>query len=138
MSRVPTADDPADAARPAGARWRRWCATSERSVASDHSVDGRLLFGLWGVVWLLGFGALWLAESVAGFALVAGWGVPVFAPPDRRASSLTAVHIGRRGRRAVPARRRRSGRCSAGPGVCPSWRSRALNFAVGMPGPVTT
>ena len=58
-------------------------------------VDGRVLFGAWGVAWVLGYGALWLAASdllgvddVAAGALFAGLLVAAVV--------VTSVHLARR------------------------------------------
>lgn len=63
-------------------------------VAAATDIDGRLLFGVWGVAWLLGFGAMY---SVAIDPPLLGWpawlaGV-VFAGLLVVALVITAVHI---------------------------------------------
>jgi hypothetical protein len=66
-------------------------------VAAETDVDPRLLFGVWGAAWLLGFGALW---SVAGDRPRLGWSPTaagiVFAALLLAAMVLTAVHLARR------------------------------------------
>lgn len=68
---------------------------AQRARTQDElGVDGRLLFGVWGVAWLVGFGGQWLAWRGDGdhrslalavfFALLVG------------AGTLTMLHIGRR------------------------------------------
>jgi hypothetical protein len=66
-------------------------------VAVETDVDGRLLFGAWGVAWLLGFGALFL---VAGDEPVVdverGYAGLFFAAVLVAAMVVTAVHLARR------------------------------------------
>lgn len=66
-------------------------------LAAATDVDGRLLFGVWGVAWLVGFGALYF---VSGDDPVLPWspaaaGV-LFAALDVAAIVVTTVHIARR------------------------------------------
>ncbi len=66
-------------------------------VAAATDVDGRLLFGVWGAAWLLGFGALY---TVAGDRPLLDWSPTaaglVFAGLLVAAMVVTAVHIARR------------------------------------------
>ncbi len=72
-------------------------AAQRARVAEETDVDGRLLFGVWGVAWLLGFGALW---AVAGDRPLLGWppatAGAVFGGLLVTAGVVTAVHIARR------------------------------------------
>jgi hypothetical protein len=66
-------------------------------VVSATDVDGRLLFGLWGAAWLLGFGALWLATvGDSPVRLSIGTALAVFAALILAAMVVTMIHtIGR-------------------------------------------
>jgi hypothetical protein len=89
---MPDDDPPLDPATSAAL-----IAEQRAKVAAATDVDGRLLFGVWGTAWLLGFGALY---TVAGDRPLLTWspataGV-VFAGLLLTAMVVTAVHIARR------------------------------------------
>jgi hypothetical protein len=89
---MPDDDPPLDPAASAAL-----IAEQRAKVAAATDVDGRLLFGAWGLAWLLGFGALY---TVAGDTPLLGWsptaaGV-VFAGLLVAAMVVTAVHVARR------------------------------------------
>lgn len=66
-------------------------------VTSSIDVDPRVLFGTWGVAWLIGFGLLWavaLDEPLVG--LTAGTALIVFMALLVAAIVVTMVHIARR------------------------------------------
>ena len=66
-------------------------------VVSATDVDGRLLFGLWGIAWLLGFGGLWataLDEPLVDVAPATA--LAVFMVLILTAVVLTIVHVARR------------------------------------------
>jgi hypothetical protein len=89
---TPDDDEPLDPAASAAL-----IAAQRARVLEATDVDARLLFGVWGVAWLLGFGALY---AVAGDRPLIDW------PPQAAgglfgglllaAGLITAVHIGRR------------------------------------------
>lgn len=65
-------------------------------VAAATDVDARLLFGVWGAAWLVGFGALY---AVAGDDPLLRWRAAagiVFATLIAAAIAVTAVHVARR------------------------------------------
>ena len=65
-------------------------------VAAATDVDARLLFGVWGAAWLVGFGALY---AVAGDDPLLRWraaAAGVFAAVIVAAIAVTAVHVARR------------------------------------------
>ncbi len=72
-------------------------AAQRARVQAETDVDGRLLFGVWGVAWLLGFGAMY---GVAGDRPALDWSPEVasavFAGLLLTAAVVTAVHIARR------------------------------------------
>ncbi len=72
-------------------------AAQRARVAEATDVDGRLLFGVWGAAWLVGFGALY---AVAGDRpLVDGdpdLALGLFAVTLLAAMAVTATHIARR------------------------------------------
>ncbi|WNB85676.1 hypothetical protein [Cellulomonas sp. ATA003] len=72
-------------------------AAQRARVLDETDVDGRLLFGVWGVAWLLGYGAMYL---VAGDAPLLDWSPAaaggIFAGLLLSAALVTAVHIARR------------------------------------------
>lgn len=85
-------DAPPDPATVAGI-----VAAQRALVAARTDVDPRVLFGVWGVAWLLGFGVLWVTAAWPdalpfdyGVALAAFLGLLVAAVV------VTGVHIGRR------------------------------------------
>jgi len=72
-------------------------AAQRARVLEETDVDARLLFGVWGVAWLIGFGVLY---AVAGDRPLVGWGPgvagTVFAGLLIAAGVVTAVHTTRR------------------------------------------
>jgi hypothetical protein len=72
-------------------------AEQRAKVAAETDVDGRLLLGVWGLAWLIGFGALY---TVAGSPPVLDWSPTaagiVFVGLLVSAMVITAVHIARR------------------------------------------
>jgi hypothetical protein len=72
-------------------------AAQQARVAAETDVDGRLLLGVWGLAWLIGFGALY---TVAGDPPLLDWSPAaagiVFAGLLLSAMVITAVHIARR------------------------------------------
>ena len=91
-SAVPDGDAPLDPAASAAL-----IAEQRARVAAETDVDGRLLFGVWGAAWLIGFGAMW---SVAGDRPALGWppavAGTVFGGLLVTAMVVTAVHVARR------------------------------------------
>ena len=89
-----TADDDVPLDPAAGAAL---VAAQRARVLAATDVDGRLLFGVWGAAWLLGFGALYLVSGdrpvIDGDPAVAGW---LFAGVLVAAMVVTTVHVGRR------------------------------------------
>ena len=69
---------------------------AQRSRADDTRPSGTLLFGIWGVAWLVGYGALWLTAfdsgtpSVLAAAIAIGGGIAAVA--------VTIVHTTHRTR----------------------------------------
>ena len=65
-------------------------------------IDGRLLFGAWGLAWLLGFGLFWLTtpyrEGAPPLAVPMGVAGAVFAGLLLAAAVVTTAHIMRRSR----------------------------------------
>lgn len=69
-------------------------ADQRERVREATDVDGRLLFGAWGVAWLVGFGAQWTAfldEPLLQFRTA----MIVFGAALVAAMVVTAVHLGR-------------------------------------------
>ncbi|WP_199424785.1 hypothetical protein [Actinotalea solisilvae] len=65
-------------------------------VRSATDVDGRVLFGAWGVAWVLGFGALWLAASRDDPPFSYGVALVVFAALLVAAMAVTGWHLAAR------------------------------------------
>lgn len=66
-------------------------------VAEATDVDGRLLFGLWGLAWLIGFGALYAVSGDRPLVdAEPGGAVALFTVILLAAMVVTAVHVGRR------------------------------------------
>lgn len=63
-------------------------------VAAATDVDARVLFGAWGVAWLLGYGALWLA-SLPSPRLDGGVATAFFTALLLGALTVTALHLAR-------------------------------------------
>ncbi|MBX9244528.1 hypothetical protein ICW40_06865 [Actinotalea ferrariae] len=62
-------------------------------VRSAIDVEARVLFGAWGVAWLLGFGALWVAESQEAAPFGEGVALAVFGALLLAAGGVTAWHL---------------------------------------------
>lgn len=62
-------------------------------VRSAIDVEARVLFGAWGVAWLLGFGALWVAQSQAAPPFDEGVALAAFAVLLLAAGAVTAWHL---------------------------------------------
>lgn len=84
-------DGPADPASMAAL-----VAEQRAHVVRSTSPDARLLYGVWGAVWLAGFGLLWLAEQIPGAGLSLGWAYAGFAALMVVGVVVTAVHLTRR------------------------------------------
>lgn len=68
-------------------------------VAAETDVDARLLFAVWGVAWLIGFGALYAAAIDPPLGAVrAGVAGGLFGALLVAAMVITAVHIARQSR----------------------------------------
>lgn len=91
---LPDLDDDAPLDPAAGAAL---VAAQRARVAEATDPDPRLLFGVWGTAWLVGFGALWAVSgdrpAVAGDPGVAAW---LFVGLIVVAMVVTTVHIARR------------------------------------------
>lgn len=68
-------------------------AAQRARVRSATDVDGRVLFGAWGLAWVLGFGALWLAASRDDPPFSYGTALVVFAVLLVTAMAVTAWHL---------------------------------------------
>lgn len=65
-------------------------------VRDATGVEARLLFGVWGAAWLLGFGALWLAAAPADPPVDEGAALVTFFVLLVVAMVVTAWHVGTR------------------------------------------
>lgn len=72
-------------------------AAQRAHVARATRPDPRLLYGVWGAAWLVGFGLLWLSQRASGAGLPLGWAFVGFAVCMVAALAVTAVHLTRRG-----------------------------------------
>lgn len=68
---------------------------AQRRRVRDADVDERLLFGVWGLAWLLGYGAQWWAATTSGTPTVTGTGGLLLAAVAVAALVVTLLHIGR-------------------------------------------
>lgn len=71
------------------------------SVRDRLEPDSRLLFGVWGVAWLVGYLLLWFTAGSTGESqegIPAGWAFAVFGGLLMSAIVVTIVHISRRSR----------------------------------------
>ncbi|GIJ00001.1 hypothetical protein CLV28_0998 [Sediminihabitans luteus] len=70
---------------------------AQQDRARDLTPDGRVVYGTWGVAWLVGYGALWFsvdnADSAAG-----AWAFVLFGTLVLAAIATTVVHTTRRSR----------------------------------------
>ena len=72
-------------------------AAQRARLAGATDMGGRLVFGIWGVAWFLGYGAIWAAADASGPDLVpdpVAWSV--FIGLLVAALVVTAVHVARR------------------------------------------
>ncbi|MBF0688300.1 MAG: hypothetical protein IR158_11135 [Cellulomonas sp.] len=69
-------------------------AAQQRRVR-DSDVDDRLLFGVWGVAWLVGYAAQWWTATASPTRTATGQGGLVFAAVAVAALVVTLVHIAR-------------------------------------------
>jgi hypothetical protein len=70
---------------------------AQRAVVRDSAaVDGRVLFGAWGVAWLVGYGALYASAVGRPSEGPGAWGFVVFAACLAAAIVVTTVHIAHR------------------------------------------
>lgn len=102
---VPAADD-ADGATPGPAESLAIIDAQRALVRDRAEPDGRLLFGLWGVAWVIGYSALfWTAKDAVG-QRPAAWAFTVFAACLGIAVVVTIVHVllRTRGVRGISAR----------------------------------
>ena len=67
-------------------------AAQQRRVR-DSEVDDRLLFGVWGVAWLVGYGVQWWSAVDSSSATASGQGGLAFAVVAVAALVVTLVHI---------------------------------------------
>lgn len=67
-------------------------------IGSRLNPDPRVLFGVWGIAWLVGFGALWITARDAVDLQPAGWAFAVFYALLAAAVVVTIVHVARRSR----------------------------------------
>ncbi|MCL3861625.1 hypothetical protein [Actinotalea sp. K2] len=68
-----------------------------RRVESATDVDGRLLFGVWGVAWLLGFGLLWsVSRDEPLLDLSIGIALAIFTALLLSAVVITTIHTATR------------------------------------------
>ncbi|GGM10441.1 hypothetical protein ACFQBY_09355 [Promicromonospora citrea] len=89
------AGDPAAAGRPADAgldpaEMLRMLREQQDAARDATEPDGRLLFGAWGLAWLVGYLALWSTARTGG--LPAAWAGWVFAGCIVGAMAFTIVH----------------------------------------------
>ncbi|ROS79096.1 hypothetical protein [Cellulomonas sp. PhB143] len=87
---APDAEPPLDPAE--GARLIR---EQRERTGTQMRPDGRILYGVWGVAWLLGFGALWTTTGAAGDYPTA-WAFVVYGVMIVVAMVVTIVHSVRR------------------------------------------
>lgn len=67
-------------------------AEQRAKVEAAVDVDGRILFGAWGVAWLLGFGLVWLV-AVDRLQMSAGAAMVTFIASLAGAGAVTAWHL---------------------------------------------
>lgn len=72
---------------------RRVLADADR-IGERLGPDSRILYGAWGLAWLLGYGTLWFTSRDGGAPPT--WAFVVFAGALAAAGVVTAVHIARR------------------------------------------
>lgn len=72
---------------------RRLLDDAER-IGTRLGPDSRILYGVWGLAWLLGYGTLWFTSGDGGAPPT--WAFIVFASALAAAGVCTAIHIARR------------------------------------------
>ncbi|WP_369370548.1 hypothetical protein AB1046_17370 [Promicromonospora sp. Populi] len=93
MASDPTSDRPVEPSEPAGlspAETLRLIREQQEATRDAVEPDGRLLFGVWGIAWLIGYLAMWVSARDAGIA--EGWSGWVFAGCLVGAMTFTIVH----------------------------------------------
>ena len=70
---------------------------AQRRRVRDSDVDDRVLFGVWGVAWLLGYGAQWWTATTSPTRTSTGLGGLVFAALAVIGLVVTLVHVARAG-----------------------------------------
>ncbi len=65
-------------------------------LGAATEMDGRLLFGVWGVAWLLGFAVLWASFTEPALDVPRGLAFAIFGTLLISAMVVTAVHIARK------------------------------------------
>ncbi|MBD7917891.1 hypothetical protein H9657_06320 [Cellulomonas sp. Sa3CUA2] len=68
---------------------------AQRRKVRDSDVDDRLLFGVWGVAWLVGYAAQWWTATTSPTRTATGQGGLVFAAVAVAALVVTLVHVAR-------------------------------------------
>ncbi|MBO3089300.1 hypothetical protein [Cellulomonas dongxiuzhuiae] len=68
---------------------------AQRRRVRDSDVDDRILFGVWGVAWLVGYAAQWWTATTSPTRTATGQGGLVFAAVAVIALVVTLVHVGR-------------------------------------------
>jgi hypothetical protein len=93
MANDPTSDRPAGHGDTAGldpAETLRMIRQQQEEARNATEPDGRLLFGAWGLAWLIGYLTMWLSADAAGRP--AGWAGWVLAGCIVGAVGVTVVH----------------------------------------------
>ena len=68
---------------------------AQRRRVRDSIVDDRLVFGVWGIAWLVGYGAMWWSADRSATSTASGLGGLVFVGVAVTALVVTLVHIAR-------------------------------------------
>ncbi|MCC2333713.1 hypothetical protein [Cellulomonas wangsupingiae] len=68
---------------------------AQRRRVRDTDVDNRLMFGVWGVAWLVGYAAQWWTATTSPTHTSTGRGGLVFAAVAAVAMVITIVHVAR-------------------------------------------
>ncbi len=66
---------------------------AQRRRVRDSIVDDRLVFGVWGLAWLVGYGAMWWSADRSATSTASGLGALVFAGVAGAALVVTLVHV---------------------------------------------
>jgi hypothetical protein len=72
-------------------------AAQRAHVVRSTNPDARLLYGVWGMVWLVGFGLLWLSAGSGAPGLPLGWAYAILGALLAVGLVVTVVHLTRRG-----------------------------------------